>query len=75
MFTLTKSFHFAAAHRLMHHAGVCTNVHGHNFVVTVTVGCEVITDTKTGFIFDHKLLKPFIQWVEEQYDHAFLTQQ
>jgi 6-pyruvoyltetrahydropterin/6-carboxytetrahydropterin synthase len=75
MFTLTKSFHFAAAHRLMHHEWVCHNVHGHNFVVTLTLCCEEITDTKTWFTYDHKLLKPFIQWVEEQYDHAFLTEQ
>ena len=75
MYTLTKSFHFAAAHRLMEHDWLCYNVHGHNFGVTVTLQCETVTDNKTWFIFDHKLLKPFIKRVEEQYDHAFLTQE
>lgn len=75
MFTVTKSFHFAAAHRLMYYEWPCRNVHGHNFVVTVTLLGEGITDTQTGFLYDHKLLKPFLQFVEEKYDHAFLTQE
>ncbi len=74
MFTLTKSFHFAAAHRLMHYEWACRFVHGHNFTVTVTIQSENIITQDTWFIIDHKALKPFKDHIQKQYDHAFLTQ-
>lgn len=75
MYTIAKSFHFAAAHRLMHYDGPCRFVHGHNFVVTVTLHTDTETDPRTGFVYDAKLLNAFKDFVEEKYDHAFLTQE
>lgn len=75
MYTVTKSFHFAAAHRLMHYDGPCRFVHGHNFVVTITLEALQPTDEENGFVYDFKQINTFKQYVEEKYDHAFLTQE
>lgn len=74
MYTVTKSFHFAAAHRLMYYEGPCRFVHGHNFVVTMTLSAEQPADVANGFVYDFKQLTTFKQFVEEKYDHAFITQ-
>jgi 6-pyruvoyl-tetrahydropterin synthase len=47
MYFVTKTFHFAAAHRLMHYDGPCRFVHGHNFIVTVKIGAEQPVDEST----------------------------
>lgn len=75
MYTIKKTIHFAAAHRLMYYEGACRNIHGHNFFITVTLEAKEITDKKNGFVYDAKLINQFKQVVEEKYDHAFLTQQ
>jgi 6-pyruvoyltetrahydropterin/6-carboxytetrahydropterin synthase len=75
MYIVTKSFHFSAAHRLMHYDGPCRFVHGHNFIVTVKIGAEQPVDETTWFVYDFKQLKVFTKFVEETYDHAFLTQE
>lgn len=39
-----KKFSFEAAHQLPHHSGKCRNVHGHNYVVEVTIEAGVLQD-------------------------------
>ena len=67
---LKLDFKFDAAHRLMHHAGLCRNIHGHTWKVRVTVEGE--PDKKTGMVVDFKALKESIGSVINLFDHAFI---
>jgi len=67
---VTKRFKFSASHVLPLHAGLCSNLHGHNWVLTVAVKGEV--DMETGMVVDYgdigKVVKPII----EELDHSHL---
>ena len=84
MVTLTRSYEFAAAHRLHSAAlseaqnrdlfGKCNNPHGHghNYVLEVTVGGE--PDPRTGFLVDLGMLDRTVrEQVVDRYDHRHLN--
>ena len=70
MFSVTKEFEFAAAHRLHNYKGRCQFLHGHNYRVLVTLeGC--IHD---GMPKDFGEVKDTIgKWIDETLDHATLV--
>lgn len=84
MVTLTRTYEFAAAHRL-HSAclteaenrdlfGKCNNLHGHghNYLLEVTVGGE--PDARTGLLVDLGELDRVVnEQVVERYDHRHLN--
>ncbi len=82
--TLTRTYEFAAAHRLNADGlsdtenrelfGKCNNLHGHghNYLLEVTVGGE--PDPTTGFLIDLPLLdKTVNREVVDRYDHRHLN--
>lgn len=84
MVTLTRTYEFAAAHRLNSDAlsetenrelfGKCNNPHGHghNYLLEVTVGGE--PDPTTGFLIDLPLLDRTVnREVVDRYDHRHLN--
>jgi 6-pyruvoyltetrahydropterin/6-carboxytetrahydropterin synthase len=84
MLTLTRSYEFAAAHRLHSEElsdgenrdlfGKCNNPHGHghNYVLEVTVGGE--PDPRTGLIIDLAHLDQVVnRLVVDRYDHRHLN--
>jgi 6-pyruvoyltetrahydropterin/6-carboxytetrahydropterin synthase len=84
MVTLTRSYEFAAAHRLHTEElsdrenaelfGKCNNPHGHghNYVLEVTVGGE--PDPRTGMVTDLALLDRVVgEQVVDRYDHRHLN--
>lgn len=44
-YTITKRFEFSSAHQLMYHDGKCAKMHGHNFVLEVSVSSNRLYDT------------------------------
>jgi 6-pyruvoyltetrahydropterin/6-carboxytetrahydropterin synthase len=66
----TKIFRFEASHILPKHKGKCSRLHGHSWVLEVTVFGDV--DEETGFVMDFAeisdILAPFI----ENLDHHHL---
>jgi 6-pyruvoyltetrahydropterin/6-carboxytetrahydropterin synthase len=61
---------FCAGHRVMGHENKCANLHGHNYVVTVTVAGKL---DKVGRVIDFGAVKAICgKWLEENWDHAFL---
>ena len=56
------------AHRQHLHDGHCAFIHGHNWSITVTFGCNE-TDPN-GFVVDFGRLKFLKRWIEENLDHA-----
>jgi len=84
MVTLTRSYEFAAAHRLHSERlgdeenetlfGKCNNPHGHghNYVVEVTVGGE--PDPRSGLLIDLGLLDGVVnEQVVDRFDHRHLN--
>jgi 6-pyruvoyltetrahydropterin/6-carboxytetrahydropterin synthase len=75
MITATKRLRFCAAHRLVGHEGACAQVHGHNYVVDVTVVSETGLD-KVGRVVDFSVLKEELGgWINECWDHKMLVWQ
>lgn len=70
---ITKEYRFCAAHRLMHHKGRCANIHGHNYVVRVTVDriFESI-DEETGMVADFSEVRAILSRVFDPYDHSII---
>jgi len=73
---ITKEFEFEAAHALKGYDGPCRNVHGHSYVLSVTIAGEPITDPsspKLGMVMDFKELKKIIREnIIDLFDHALI---
>jgi 6-pyruvoyltetrahydropterin/6-carboxytetrahydropterin synthase len=54
-----RRFDFEAAHELPHHPGKCRNLHGHSYVLVVTVDREV--DPQSGLAIDFGDLKRIVR--------------
>ena len=68
---LTRQIKFCAGHRLMNHGGKCENLHGHNYVVDITVTGEQTDDV--GRVVDFSVIKKLFKgWIDENWDHGFL---
>lgn len=76
MLKVTKIFRFETAHAIHGYEGLCKNIHGHSYILHVTVG--IAKQNKeylpgTGFIIDFKDLKKIInEAVVKPFDHALI---
>ncbi len=70
---LTKKFTFDSAHKLPNHKGKCKNLHGHTYVLEVTIRGGV--DEKTGMVMDFKDIKEVVsELVLEKIDHQYINE-
>lgn len=70
--SINKTVRFEAAHRLMNHPGLCSNLHGHSYKIEVSVciGTRDI-DKNTGMVMDFSDLKKIIKEnIIGHFDHA-----
>lgn len=67
---LTKEFRFEASHILPKHPGKCSRLHGHSWVLKVSV--EGVINPETGFVMDYADLKKVVQPVIDKIDHTHL---
>ena len=71
---VTKIFRFEMAHALLGYDGLCKNIHGHSYILKVTVSGKPITDAaniKEGMVIDFGDLKRVVnQNIVDVYDHA-----
>lgn len=68
MMDCTKSFTFEAAHRLFGYDGKCANLHGHQYVVDVTIRGEPGPD---GIVLDFGEMGATVgRWIDDNWDHA-----
>ena len=76
---ITKEFRFEGAHALMNYNGKCKNIHGHSYILYVTVVGEAKTDPNgpdNGMVIDFKLLKDIINKnVIDKFDHALVLEE
>ena len=74
---VSKIFNFETAHALWGYDGKCKNIHGHSYILTVTVSGDLIDDAenpKNGMIIDFGDLKTIInKHVVDEYDHVLLV--
>lgn len=70
---ITKEFAFSASHQLrgLPDGHQCARLHGHNYVVAVTLVADALDDY--GFVYDYGELKPFGAWIDTHLDHRHLN--
>lgn len=67
--TITKEFHFSAAHRLIGHPK-CGRLHGHNYVVTVELEALRLVG---GMVLDYGELDVIKRYIDDRLDHRYLV--
>ncbi len=74
---ITKQFRFEAAHALWNYDGPCRNIHGHSYLLYVTVKGTVVDEAdhpKQGMLIDFSVLKKIVyDLIIEPFDHALLV--
>lgn len=75
MISITKTFEFDAAHKLLYHKGKCCNLHGHRFVLEVEITGLIQTEgSSMGMITDYGDLKKIVnEEIIDSLDHAYLN--
>ncbi len=71
MYAVTRLIHFCYGHRLLHYAGKCRYLHGHNGKVEIELASERL-DAR-GMVRDFNEIKQTIQaWIDSELDHKML---
>jgi 6-pyruvoyltetrahydropterin/6-carboxytetrahydropterin synthase len=71
MYEVTVKKTFSAAHRISDIGGRCEALHGHNFLVEVSVAAESLNEE--GLLIDFRILKRWTEEVLDHLDHKFLN--
>ena len=73
---ITQEFSFEGAHALPGYDGRCRNLHGHSYLMYVTIKGEPLNGTqspKEGMVMDFKLLKSIVnEQIIDKFDHALV---
>ena len=72
MFEIEIERCFSAAHQLRGYNGNCSNLHGHNYRVTVTVRSNELD--RIGIALEFRKLKQELDSLLEEYDHRNLSE-
>ncbi len=74
---LTKEFRFEMAHALWNYDGLCRNIHGHSYILQVTIIGEPVSDMdnpKLGMVMDFGVLKDLVRKeIVKPLDHAIVV--
>lgn len=63
---------FSSAHQLREYEGKCERLHGHNWVVRVTVSGKELD--KSGMLVDFGIMKKHLKDILEVLDHRFINE-
>ena len=73
---LTKEFRFEAAHALLKYDGLCKNIHGHSYILRITIKGSPIEDVnspKLGMVMDFSELKKMVKnEIVDRFDHSVI---
>ncbi|MEE2037109.1 6-carboxytetrahydropterin synthase QueD [Nocardiopsis sp. CT-R113] len=74
-FGISKQFTFSASHRLdgLGPDHKCGRLHGHNYVVELTLSVGTDALSEVGFVRDYGDLKDFSRWLDAELDHRHLN--
>ena len=74
---ITTRLEFDAGHRIPDHNSQCRNLHGHRYVIEITLGGDIIKKKQTsenGMVMDFSDVKRIArEHVVDVWDHAFLV--
>jgi 6-pyruvoyltetrahydropterin/6-carboxytetrahydropterin synthase len=74
---ITTRLEFDAGHRIPNHKSQCRNLHGHRYVLEITLSGDIINQEKTsenGMVMDFSDVKKIArESVVDVWDHAFLV--
>ncbi len=74
---VTKRFHFEMAHTLYEYDGLCRNIHGHSYILEVTLIGEPLNEPKhpkDGMVMDFGLIKELVKTqIVTRFDHALIV--
>jgi len=74
---ITTRLEFDAGHRIPNHKSQCRNLHGHRYVIEITLGGDIIENDKAsedGMVMDFSDVKRIArESVVDVWDHAFLV--
>jgi 6-pyruvoyltetrahydropterin/6-carboxytetrahydropterin synthase len=75
--TITRKLEFDAGHRIPDHRSQCRNLHGHRYVLEITLQGDVIETEGApdrGMVMDFADVKSLaVQHLADRWDHAFLV--
>ena len=69
MYSITRDYHFSAAHTIPGHPK-CSRLHGHNYKVEVTLSSKVLD--RNGMIMDFGEMDKIVDPIIEKFDHRYL---
>jgi 6-pyruvoyltetrahydropterin/6-carboxytetrahydropterin synthase len=72
MYEITITRSFSAAHLLKGIGGKCEGLHGHNFIVEVTLAAPTLG--KEGLLLDFRILKGWTDEILDSLDHKYLNE-
>lgn len=72
MYEVTIKKSFSAAHILKEIGGTCEKLHGHNFIVEVSVCSSKLNDS--GIVIDFKVLQEWTDEILKELDHKHLNE-
>jgi 6-pyruvoyltetrahydropterin/6-carboxytetrahydropterin synthase len=74
---ITTRLEFDAGHRIPSHKSQCRNLHGHRYVIEITLSGDIIQSegiSEQGMVMDFSDVKAIArQQVADKWDHAFLV--
>lgn len=74
---VTKRFHFEMAHTLYEYDGLCRNIHGHSYILEVTLIGEPRDEPnhpKDGMVMDFGQIKELVKTqIVNRFDHALMV--
>jgi 6-pyruvoyltetrahydropterin/6-carboxytetrahydropterin synthase len=72
VYEVTIKQSFSAAHMLKEVGGTCEKLHGHNFIVEVSICSAALTDA--GILIDFRILKQWTDEILKEFDHKYLNE-
>lgn len=72
MFKVIVEDSFSGAHQIRNYSGKCENLHGHNWMVKLSLGAEKLDSI--GMVIDFQVVKEKLQIVLSNLDHKFLNE-
>lgn len=74
MYSISKTFHWSAAHHLPHlpEGHQCRNPHGHNYQAEITLTSPSLD--LNWFVLDYGELAPFKEYIDTTFDHHDLNE-
>ncbi|WP_347939342.1 6-pyruvoyl trahydropterin synthase family protein [Rickettsia oklahomensis] len=74
MIKCTRRIEFDSGHRIIGHQNKCQFLHGHRYVLEITIAANK-TD-KLGMVIDFSLIKDLVKkWIDENFDHSLILHQ